>query len=45
MFLIDFKDKEKRTLEYGLLQGLMDLRLIHPRERECVRYAYFGGSL
>jgi hypothetical protein len=29
VFLVDFKDKEQHTPEYGLLQGLMDLRLVH----------------
>jgi|SRR5581483_3118643 len=28
-FQIDFKDKEKLPTEYGLLQSLMDVRLIH----------------
>jgi hypothetical protein len=29
VFQVDFKDKERHAAEYGLLQGLMDLRLIH----------------
>jgi len=28
-FRVDFRDKEQRPIEYGLIQDLMDLRLIH----------------